>query len=262
MRKAAEVGRGSFVFIGDLDETGERMGELFRKLENPVLTNVSVGWPSTAGQRVELYPSPLPDLYAGETVTFTAHLGEVPLDGLDGELLVTGNTGGARGQHRVPLAGLVPAPGVADLWARAKIAGIRDGLHLGVDPGEVRERATKVALKHQLVTAYTSLVAVDDRVARPRGAPRERRELPRELPQGWSYEQVFGEAEKVMKLRAMPASFMQQIAVRNAAQGNAVQLPQTATPATQRALLGLGLMVVGLLLLLFLVRFRRLTAET
>jgi Ca-activated chloride channel family protein len=262
MRKAAEVGRGSFVFVGDLDETGARMGELFAKLENPVLTDLSVGWPSTAGQRVESHPAPLPDLYAGETVTFTARLGGVPLDGLDGDLLVAGRSGGERWQHRVPLAGLTPAPGVAALWARAKIAGIRDGLHLGEDPAEVRERATKVALKHQLVSAYTSLVAVDDRVARPEGAPLAREELPRELPEGWSYEHVFGQAENVMKLRAMPASFMQQIALSDAAQGASVRLPQTATDATWRALVGLGLMAFGLALLLGLARFRRLTAET
>ncbi len=261
MRKAAEVGRGSFVFIGDAGETEARMGELFAKLENPVLTNLAVGWPSAAGTQVELHPSPLPDLYAGETVTFTARLGGVPLDQLDGELLVTGRSGAERWQRRVPLAGLEPAPGVAALWARAKIAAIRDGLHLGKDPDEVRERATKVALKHRLVTVYTSLVAVDDQVSRPRGAPHERRELPRELPEGWSYEHVFGEAEKVMKLRAMPASFMQQIGVSDAARGSRVQLPQTATDARARALLGLGLVAFGLLLLLFLVRFRRQTAE-
>jgi Ca-activated chloride channel family protein len=265
MRKAAEVGRGSFVFIGDLAETGGRMSELFRKLENPVLTDLSVGWPSSAGTRVELHPSPLPDLYAGETVTFTARLGAAPLDELEGELLVTGRTGGERWQQRVSLAGLKPAPGVAALWARTKIAGIRDGLHLGEDPKEVRELATKVALRHQLVTVYTSLVAVDERVSRPTDkpgrAPHVREELPRELPEGWSYEHVFGEAEKVMKLRAMPASFMQQIALSDAAQGNQVHLPQTATTATQQAIVGLGLSVLGLFLLLVVARPRRLFWE-
>jgi Ca-activated chloride channel family protein len=269
MRKAAEVGRGSFVFIGDLAETGARMSELFRKLENPVLTDISIGWPSSAGTRVELHPSPLPDLYAGETVTFTARLSGAPLNELDGELLVTGRSNGERWQQRIALAGLKPAPGVAALWARAKIAGIRDGLHLGEDPKEVRAIATKVALRHQLVTVYTSLVAVDERISRPTdelwGVPHVREELPRELPEGWSYEHVFGEAEKVMKLRAMPASFMQQIKVSDAAsgnnrnnRGNQVQLPQTATPATQQAILGLGLSVLGLLLLLVVARPRRL----
>jgi Ca-activated chloride channel family protein len=261
MRKAAQVGRGSFVFVGDLAETGTRMGELFRKLESPVLTDIAVGWPSSAGTRVELHPAPLPDLYAGETVTFTARLGEAPLGELEGQLLVTGRSGGERWQHRVALDGLTPAQGVAALWARAKIAGIRDGLHLGKDSKEVREMATKVALKHQLVTVYTSLVAVDERVSRPQGAPHVREELPRELPEGWSYDHVFGEAEKVMKLRAMPASFMQQIAVSDASLGNPVQLPQTATPAARQAILGLGFAVAGLMLLLFVVATRRLNAE-
>ncbi len=257
MRKAAEVGRGTFTTIGDLAETEARMAELFRKLESPVLTDLEVDWPAAAGGRVDVHPSPLPDLYAGETITFTARLPEAAMNELAGALLVTGRTGAEAWQRRVSLANLEPAPGVAALWARARIAGIRDGLHLGRDPEAVRREATEVALKHRLVSVYTSLVAVDEVVSRPEGAPLARSEMPRELPDGWSYEHVFGAAEKVMRLRAVPASMKQALATSTAPQGQSVGLPQTATPATQQALLGLGLAALGAYLLLFAGRLRR-----
>ena len=257
MRKAAEVGRGTFTFIGRIDEVDARMGELFRKLESPMLTDLAAGWPTAAGKLTETYPAPLPDLYAGETVTFTTRLEGVALDELEGALLVSGRGGVARWVRRVPLAGLDPAAGVAALWARAKIARIRDGLHLGADPKEVREAAVEVALAHRLVTVYTSLVAVDDEIARPEGEALASREVPRELPEGWDYEKVFGGLQKTMKVRAMPATFEQTVAAGDAAQGKLVALPQTATPATQQAVIGLGLAALGIYLLLFAGRLRR-----
>src|SRR3546814_299230 len=57
MRKAAEVGRGSFTHIGDLREVKPRMAALLTKLEQPALTDLRVGWPLTAGKRIELYPT-------------------------------------------------------------------------------------------------------------------------------------------------------------------------------------------------------------
>ena len=51
--------------------------------------------------------------------------------------------------------------GVGALWARAKIASHMDELARGAPLDEVKPRVVKVALEHHLVSAYTSLVAVD-----------------------------------------------------------------------------------------------------
>jgi Ca-activated chloride channel family protein len=45
MRKAAELGRGSFTYIGDVTEVGERMTDLLHKLEQPAITDIAVRWP-------------------------------------------------------------------------------------------------------------------------------------------------------------------------------------------------------------------------
>ena len=60
--------------------------------------------------------------------------------------------------------------GIHRLWARKKIAGLMDRLREGGDPGEVRSAVVAVALQHRLVSAYTSLVAVDVTPTRPADA--------------------------------------------------------------------------------------------
>jgi len=240
MRKAAEVGRGSFTHIGDVKEVATRMGALFRKLERPSLTDVSAAFPAAAGKAIERYPFPLPDLYAGEPVSFTAYLPGVPLAELEGALLMSGKTGGEVWQRRVALGGLTPAPGVAAVWARAKLTQIEDGLYRGEDADAVRTAALAVALVHRLVTRHTSLVAIDDEIARPEGETMESQEIARNLPQGWSHEKVFGAAAKAMPLRSAATPLLQE-----AMAGSSVNLPQTATPASLQALIGLGLLCLA-----------------
>src|SRR6266545_1950749 len=53
MTKAAQFGRGTYTYIGDVREVAEKMGALFRKLESPVLTDLVVTWPGA----IEAYPS-------------------------------------------------------------------------------------------------------------------------------------------------------------------------------------------------------------
>ncbi|WP_193367471.1 marine proteobacterial sortase target protein [Pelagibius marinus] len=283
MRKAAELGRGSFTYIGDLDEVGERVDALLTKLEQPALTGVRVGWPLSAGKRLEIYPTPLPDLYAGEPVTFAARLEGVDLAQLDGQLLITGEAATGAWQQRVPLTGLTAAPGVASIWARAKLVQIEDGLYRGRDAGgqavdqtAIRAEALAVALKHGLVTRYTSLVAVDDAVARPRDENLNSTEIPRDLPHGWDAEKVFGEtilrniegpspseepaagaplqAPQEMRSRALPDYFLQQA---KAADGQLVTLPQTATPAERMAIIGGAYLFMALALIVLVLRRRK-----
>jgi Ca-activated chloride channel family protein len=50
---------------------------------------------------------------------------------------------------------------VGALWARSKIAALMDAMRRGGDAGALRGEVVNVALEHHLVSAYTSLVAVD-----------------------------------------------------------------------------------------------------
>jgi len=199
MAKAAQSGRGTFTSIGDLREVQARMEGLFRKLESPVLTDISIRWPG----RAEGWPASVPDLYAGEPIVVTA-----ALDDADGEVVLTGHAGVSPWMAVLPLGGHPPSPGVGVLWARAKIDALTDAGVAGAPADDVRPAIVALALEHHLVSRYTSLVAVDVTPTAPAGTTATPAAIPGNLPAGHEYESIFG------------------------------GLPQTATPAALLARIG------------------------
>ena len=152
MTKAAEFGRGTFTYIGNVREVRQKMGALFAKIEAPVLQDVSIAWPD--GSPVETFPARIPDLYLGEPIVVTAKAAS-----LAGTLIVSGKRGNQ--PWSVALTPSASQSGVGALWARAKIASLLDEVVRGADVASVRPAVVQVALEHHLVSPYTSLVAVD-----------------------------------------------------------------------------------------------------
>lgn len=185
MVKAAEVGRGTHTYIGETTEVGDRMGELFKKLEMPVLTDLRATWPE--GVDVETSTPVLPDLYAGEPVVVTARL-----TGLQGALSIKGCIGSRPWRADLSLGSPLHGSGVAKLWARDKIDDLMNGLFAGGDAEETRKHVIALALGHSLVTEFTSLVAVDSAPARPGAERLISQNVPLNLPKGWEHAKVFG----------------------------------------------------------------------
>jgi Ca-activated chloride channel family protein len=191
MRKAAEAGRGTFTFISALNEVGEKMDRLFTKIEQPQLTNIDVAWP--AGVSVESYPGVVPDLYINEPVSIRAKI-TGPL--LESDVVrVSGDSAGGAwhrelGLHADEIGS--PSPGVAALWARARIENLLDEARRGRDDDEVRAAVIGTALRHNLVSKYTSLVAVDKTPARAAGDPLRKDIVPNHMAWGQSGAAIFG----------------------------------------------------------------------
>lgn len=214
MAKAAQLGRGTYTCIGSIDEVKAKMGELFAKLESPVLKGIAVRWPDSA--RAEAWPTRIPDLYAGEPLVMTARL-----DKLAGQVRLTGEREGQLWQAEIPLAGSVAGAGIGSTWARSKVASLMDRMREGAPEQDVRAEVIQLATRHRLVTKYTSFVAVDHTPARPDSDALKPAAIPTLLPEGWEYGKVFGE------------------------------LPRTATDSRFALLTGLlGLLSAGVLLLL------------
>ncbi len=188
MRKASELGRGTFVVISALHEVGEKMGRLFDKLGSPQVTNINVSWPG--GAVTEAYPAIVPDLYLGEPVTVRVRASAPFQPGAD--VRVSGDSAGGAWSRDLPLASDGEHPGIGALWARAKIAALHDDERRGADPETTRNAVVDTAIAHHLVSKYTSLVAVDKTPARPAGDPLAREQLPNLLPYGQSMNAIFG----------------------------------------------------------------------
>lgn len=204
MREAARMGRGTFTQIGSSDEVQEKMGRLFVKLENPLLAQIRLRWPQ--GVKAEIWPDIHPDLYDGEPVLISAQL-----DHLAGVVQIEGVTGRAAWQRSLALDRPLRSPGISALWAREKI---RYLLHRGdgnENNAEVREAVTAIAMRHHLVSRYTSLVAVDTSPVRPANEPLSGEAVPSPLPTGSTLHKV--------------------------------AMPRTATPAALHMIIGVALLI-------------------
>jgi Ca-activated chloride channel family protein len=188
MRKAAEAGRGTYSYISALHEIDEKMERLIRKLEKPQITDIRIQWPD--GLDPNVYPETIPDLYAGEPIIVKARLQNAPRQG--DIAIIRGDSAAGRWGDELALAGTGNSPGVAALWARARIEKLLDDERRGTDPDETRAAVVATAIDHHLVSKFTSLVAVDKTPARPQSASLDKEQVPNLLPYGQSHEAIFG----------------------------------------------------------------------
>ena len=209
MRKAAQMGRGTFTYIGSTTEVDARMSELLHKIESPVLTSIQLHWPE--GVQPEYAPARIADLYAGEPVVVTARV----QGKLRGTLGVSGVAASAW-TRQLSLDNGASRSGVATLWARYRIGDLMDLRADGVGEESIRTQVLPLALQYGLVTQYTSLIAVDKTPARPQGESLNSHRIDNTKPQG----------------SAWPTT----------------DLPKTATPAALHMLIGVLALLLALLL--------------
>lgn len=177
LNRAAERGRGTATSINSLGDVQQRMERLFRKLESPVLRDIEVLW----NDEVEMWPERVPDLYAGEPIVLAARL-----DRFVGDVRVRARRGDRQLDISLPLTPGAEERGIHQLWARRKIAHWMGRRASGESPGTIREEVLDVALEHQIVSRFTSLVAVDTTPARSREAALRRTNVPNHGPAGFA----------------------------------------------------------------------------
>jgi Ca-activated chloride channel homolog len=244
MTRAAELGRGTFTFIGDASQVQGRMQELFAKIGQPVVTGLKA---EIDGSDVKLSPSTLPDLYRGEPVLMMAEAA-----GLKGTLKVSGMIGQTPWSVSLPVEAAAPGTGINKLWAHRKVADYEVASTLGEMSYEAMNKAIlDVALTHQIVSSQTSLIAVDKSPKRPPGYSLTRADIPLNLPAGWDYDKVFGgDTGSPPPKFQRDASLYKTLATSEApvqlAAAPAVNLPKTATPAQLYSLMAGMLAAMGL----------------
>jgi Ca-activated chloride channel family protein len=176
MRRAAEVGRGTYAYVGQPEEAGPVMDALLKRLARPVLTDIRVRWPVG----VDAVPAVVPDLYAGQAVLQAVAL-EAPLTG---EVAVSGVLGGDAWAQAVRLDAGREASGVGTLWAQGRVQTLLDTLEIGAERADVRAAVLPLALTHELLTPFTSFVAVESMPARPPEAGARDSAVPNTRPAG------------------------------------------------------------------------------
>jgi Ca-activated chloride channel homolog len=212
--KMAEHGRGEVEYVGLQDDGSAAARRFHERVQHPLLTDISIDW---YGLDVsEVYPKQFPDLFSAKPLVVT---GRYTTRG-KGTIRLRGKVAGRSIVRKigVEFSAFEPEHDVlATLWARTKIADLMAQDYTGFQQGNpkpnIRKAITQLGLDYRLMTQFTSFVAVEELIITEGGQPR-RVEVPVELPDGVSYEGIFGRDDQQVagfRRRAMqPAAKMSQ----------------------------------------------------
>jgi hypothetical protein len=162
------AGAGEAYFITNQTEAETTGKKLVNDISLPVWTHISIDW-----RNMEVFdtePSSAPDLYeAKPLVVFGKYQGKAK-----GVIKISGQTGLGTSEQDVDASNAVESDSQAlrYLWARNRIKYLSDYAHYFEDGVRVYYRSeerteyekeiTGLGLKYNLLTKYTSLIAVDD----------------------------------------------------------------------------------------------------
>jgi Ca-activated chloride channel family protein len=209
----ARVGMGEPFVISKPEETREK-AEKFRKvIESPVLTKIKVDFGKFNAYAVE--PLSIPDVFAERPVIIFGKWRGRPM----GEITLHGMTSGGPYVNTIDIRKVRPLKSnsaLQYLWARHRITLLSDYISLRQDADRIKE-VTQLGLTYNLLTAYTSFVAIDTEVRLVNGqAVTVKQPLP--LPEGVSDYAVGKEgmvAQKAMSpLAALRSAGVDQNQVR------------------------------------------------
>jgi len=181
MKKAAEFGRGTQTSINQLDQVNQEMTKLFSQLEKPLLRDIQLQLPESI--QAEIYPQKIPDLYAGEPLIVSMKLDAIP-DAI--KVVGKSQTEWTETIGTLDDNAYNEQNGLSSIWARAKIESLTDHALRENNMEEMEPEITKVALHHQLVSRYTSFVAVEQVIKRDPADPLKEEQVANVLPKGSS----------------------------------------------------------------------------
>ena len=156
LERMAREGRGVAAYLGVNDSAEEVMGAFFDRASHAALTDVEIDW---GGMTVsDIYPAQLPDLFVGRPLVVSGRF-----EGDPTSVTLSGTVDDSRRSFMLDATDQGTAgPYIAKVWARSNIADLHVRQATVGDPhGEFRDAIRRIALRHQLVSNYTSFVAVD-----------------------------------------------------------------------------------------------------
>ena len=135
----------------------------------------------------ELLPAKLPDIIAGDPISFYMKVNNTKKEDLIYPIKLGGNTStGDQWIYEIKKGDINKGSKINKLWAREKIDRIMFLNAIGaLDVETYKRRIVKLALENNLVTNFTSLVVVDDQISRSSNENLNSFQLPHNLPEGW-----------------------------------------------------------------------------
>jgi hypothetical protein len=188
----ARAGRGEVHYILNQKQSVGAAERFYERVRTPVLTDVELQFDGV--EVTELYPPHIPDLFAAKPVVVKGMYKQ----GGRGVITLKGNTGEGPFERKIDVTLPDERPEddvLASLWARAKVKHLMGKNLTGIQQGKpdpaIKEEILGLGLRFDLLTQFTSFVAVEHVRITTGGQPRLV-PVEVEMPEGVDYEGVFG----------------------------------------------------------------------
>ena len=204
--KMAEVGKGEAEHV-TLNRSGAEVAEAFqRKIGTPIMTDISIDWNGLPVS--EVFPQNHPDLFSGKPLIFTGRFSKEA----QGELLLKGYIAKQPFTKKIKVDFPKQEKSndvLASLWARTKIESLMDkdlqGIQSRNTNADVKSQIVNLGLNYNLVTQFTSFVAVEEKIVNKDGKITTIA-VPVEMPDGVKHEGIFGTKGDVQHEYAAPGA--------------------------------------------------------
>jgi len=159
MNRMAKLGRGAVAYLSLNDSGSDVMDKFFKRISQPILTDININWGGM--QVVDVMPAKTPDLFLGRPVIISGRFdGDKPA-----AIRIQGRTAQGIVESSFVINPLDQANkhiALPAIWARNYIAHLVD--RSAYEPNiELPQQIQEIALQYNLMSAYTSFVAVDSK---------------------------------------------------------------------------------------------------
>ena len=188
----AGAGRGEVHYILDERQATGAAERFYERVRTPVLTDIQLDFGDLAVEG--LFPDQVPDLFSSKPVVVKGRYKQ----GGRRTITLRGKTGEGKFERKIDFTLPDEEPKnevLASLWARAKVRHLMQkdlaGIQRGTPNPAMKEEILGLGLRYQLLTQFTSFVAVEH-LRITEGDTVRTVPVPVEMPEGVSYEGVFG----------------------------------------------------------------------
>jgi Ca-activated chloride channel family protein len=176
----AEQNRGTTGYVRPGERIDEEVSALYAKIKTPVLTDIEVDFGDVMTE--DVYPYPLPDLFAGSQLIVTGRYRLPVSTGEERRIVLSGQVRGRRREfvYEGPFdggAGGANTSFIPRLWATRKIGHLLTQIRLHGEKEEWVEAVVDLSVEYGIVTPYTSFLIEEDDILTDAGRERAVEEL-------------------------------------------------------------------------------------
>jgi Ca-activated chloride channel homolog len=155
----AQQYRGRSTYVEPEERVDEKISTLYTRMQSPVLTDITLDFADVPVY--DLYPNPLPDLFAETQLVVVGRYRQDPLTrSTSTELTLSGDVRGERVILRYPVTFSTKTDPefLPRLWAARKIGYLLTQIRLHGEQPEWVNAVTQLSLQHGIITPYTSFL--------------------------------------------------------------------------------------------------------